>query len=130
MNNNYLPYLLTARDCEIKLDSFSEYSLGIVNGLDEREEEEMQLRGYCSHVYIVSKIRNIYWPLVFYDITRLAQDMEDEGYIYDIGLIVVEKVTKDIIIKTSIELLKSDYIQKNKWFSKEELSRHYYLHLF
>jgi hypothetical protein len=130
MNNNNLPYLLTVRDSEIKLASFPEYSLGFVDGIDKRYEYEMQLRGYCGHVYIVNKIKNIYFPLIFYDLTRLAQEMEYDEYMYEVGLIVVKKVTKNIIIKTSKILLKNNYLQKNQWFSKEELSKHYYLHLF
>ncbi|MDR0392259.1 MAG: hypothetical protein LBH59_10165 [Planctomycetaceae bacterium] len=130
MINNCSSYLLTIRDSEIKLNSFPEYLLGFVHGIDERGECEMRWRGYRGHVYIVDKIRNIYLPLVFYDPTRLKQDIECDGYIYEVGLIVVKEVTKDIIVQTSMSLLESDYVQKNKWFSKEELSMHYSIHLF
>jgi hypothetical protein len=65
---------------------------------DEREEMEARDRGYRSHVSVELSNGEQY-PVVFYDVERLQQDLEVETkagipYIAEPGLIVLPEVTR------------------------------------
>ncbi len=118
----YSLYLLTATDTEIPLGKdCAEYSIGFVNGITDREISEMESRGYLSHVYIVNKRTQQYWPLCFYDCIRISQDIDDERYVNDIGLTVVKEVTLDIIHGTCESFIRTSDFTKVKSYNKQEM---------
>lgn len=68
-------------------------------GFDDREALESKDRGYRSHVW-AEFADGERFRLVFYDATRLRQDLDDESkegnpYIAEAGLIVLQEVTKE-----------------------------------
>lgn len=68
-------------------------------GFDEREAAETRDRGYRSHVWVEFASGERY-PVCFYDIVRLQQDLQQEvedgdPYIAEAGLIVLPEVTKE-----------------------------------
>ena len=63
----------------------------------EREAYEAEARGYLGHAVVELETGQV--PVVFYDVVRLQQDLEEEGaagraFLAEPGLIVVESVTK------------------------------------
>ena len=68
---------------------------------DERTAEEARDRGYWGHSYVLGESGNRI-NLVFYDPTRLAQDLEEEvnqgrPFVFEDKLIVVPEVTRDFM---------------------------------
>jgi hypothetical protein len=57
-------------------------------------ETEVKMKGYCNDLFVMlpdlSKFK-----VCFYDPIRLGQDVADEAYIGEAGLIVINDVTKD-----------------------------------
>ncbi len=71
--------------------------LGFLGAFGAQEAYEAEARGYLSQAVAVVSPSHVV-PLVFYDTTRLEQDLADEvaggiGYIAGPGLIVVSEVT-------------------------------------
>ncbi len=115
--------LLTSKDSVIMtFDNYPDFSLCVVHGLTERDEDEMQSRGYLGCVYLVDSNNEKYWPLNFYDPIRIAQDTEMAGYTDDVGLIVIQVVTLKTIKDTCISLLNSNFIKFHKPFTKKEIT--------
>jgi hypothetical protein len=55
-------------------------------------EDEIRMKGYCNNVYVILPNKMKY-KVCFYDPVRLQQDIEDEEYIAETGLIIVKDVT-------------------------------------
>ncbi|GHT12366.1 hypothetical protein FACS1894170_07110 [Planctomycetales bacterium] len=122
MENKISKYLLTPNDYEFEFSNeLLGYSVVFISGLSDRDVCEMAGRGYISHIYIANKIENIFWPLCFYDSVRLTQDLEIEGYISDIGLIVVKEVTKTVVLETCVILLRDNYTKNHKGYTLDEI---------
>jgi len=83
------------------------YEILYEGGLSERDEFEMECKGYRSHVMV--KIRDRLYPVCFYDPVRLAQDMEYEDVIGEPGLIVIKNVTKEEIEKAVVKLIEEGF---------------------
>ena len=65
--------------------------------LDDRTRDEAWQRGWLGHAKVEQRDGSVY-PVVFYDVVRLGQDLVDEvasgrGCIADPGLIVIPEVT-------------------------------------
>jgi hypothetical protein len=87
-------------------------------GFDERDASESKARGYRSHVWVELADGDRY-PLVFYDATRLRQDLDDESkagnpYIAEAGLIVVKEVTKENMELAVTRLVEEGYFESLK----------------
>lgn len=125
MNNECL---LTIQDAEIAVfDGFPNLLLCVVHGFSERDEYEMQSRGWLGYVYLVDFESENYWPLNFYDTVRITQDTAMTGYTEDIGLIVMQELTLKLIIDTCHTLLKSNYTTYHRSFTKNEIKTLYCL---
>jgi hypothetical protein len=55
-------------------------------------EDEIQMKGYCNDVIITLSDYSKY-KVCFYDPVRLAQDLEEENYIAEPGLIIIKEVS-------------------------------------
>jgi hypothetical protein len=78
---------------------------------DERAQYEAAARGYLSHVKVRQSDGKTY-SVVFYDCTRLQQDLEYEVAvgrmcIAESGMIVVPKITLDVI-QTAVKALSDE----------------------
>jgi hypothetical protein len=96
----------------------TEYTIRFPNDLDERDEYEMPLRGYCSDVIVELANGNRY-PLYFYDPVRLTQTLasdaqEGHPYYAEPGLVVVTEVTPDNIRRAIAGLFKSGFFDTQK----------------
>ncbi len=72
-------------------------NLIFIYGFDERKEDEANARGYVNHVLVQIRSGNKY-PVVFYDLVRLGQDLDEEcklgnRFVADPGMIVLEYIT-------------------------------------
>lgn len=72
-------------------------------GFDAREAAESRDRGYRSHVWVEFASGERY-PVVFYDIVRLQQDLQHEAqegnpFVAEVGLVVLPEVTKENMAK-------------------------------
>jgi hypothetical protein len=72
-------------------------------GFDAREAAEARDRGFRSHVWVEFTTGERY-PVVFYDIVRLHQDLQHEAdernpYVAEAGLIVIPEVTNEYMEK-------------------------------
>ncbi|HYL74545.1 MAG TPA: hypothetical protein VEU96_10090 [Bryobacteraceae bacterium] len=77
---------------------------------DERAAWEMELKGFvCAAVKLAN---GTVLEVTFYDPVRLAQDLEDEGYIADPGLIVIRSVTLQCMRDAVEKLQKSGYFER------------------
>jgi hypothetical protein len=81
--------------------------------LTESDEFEARSRGYLSHVLVKVDGGDLY-PVIFYDYTRLGQDLEEmarhgKPFIADPGLIVVADVIFSILRDVVESLANSDY---------------------
>lgn len=79
------------------------------NGFDAREAAEARDRGYRSHVW-VEFASGERFPVIFYDPTRLQQDLDDEikqgsPFIAEPGLIVLPEVTRENMEKAVFALV-------------------------
>ncbi len=66
---------------------------------DEQAAQQAEARGYLSHAHVELPDGSRY-PVVFYDLVRLGQDLEEEvvsgkAFIADPGMVVVPDVTLD-----------------------------------
>jgi len=75
---------------------------------DERWAYETECRGYCPDV-VVAFPDGTRYRLTFYDPVRLAQDLEEEGFIGDPGLVVIPRVTEAQIRSTVERLVAQEY---------------------
>ncbi len=71
--------------------------LSLPQPFGEREAFEAEARGYLSHAVVQLPEGSV--PVVFYDVVRLGQDLEEESkaglpFIAEPGLIVLESVTR------------------------------------
>ena len=80
---------------------------------DERWANETECRGYCPDV-VVSFPDGARYRLTFYDPVRLAQDLKEEGFIGDPGLIVIPRVTEAQIQGTVERLIAQNYFSSLK----------------
>jgi hypothetical protein len=55
-------------------------------------EDEITMKGYCSNV-IVELPDSSKYKVSFYDPVRLSQDLENEKYIAEPGLIIIKRLT-------------------------------------
>lgn len=79
----------------------------------EHYEDEIRMKGYCNDLIVTLPDFSKY-TLVFYDPVRLKQDLEDEGYIAEVGLIVIPEVTKEDMEKTIYSLWLDGFFEKLK----------------
>ena len=84
-------------------------------GFDEREATESRDRGYRSHVWVELASGERY-PVVFYDIVRLQQDLEHEAaegnpFIAQPGLVVLLEVTKENMERAVCCLAEDGYFE-------------------
>jgi len=82
---------------------------------DEREAMECRDRGYRSHVW-VELAEGRRYPVVFYDVTRLQQDLQEEmksgdGFIAEPGLIVLPEVTLENMKKAVCRLAEEGFFE-------------------
>ena len=79
---------------------------------------EAEAKGYLYGVLLT--VNNIKYTLSFYDIIRLKQDVEEElednNYFFESNLIIVNRVKKEVIIKTIDRLVKKNEF---KFLSKD-----------
>ena len=95
---------------------YENYSLAFIYGLSGWETA----KGYCHYVYLTNDKRE-YWPLYFYDPVRLAQDIEYEGYIAELGMVVIREVTLDNMVGTVKELLRIKFFDQQKICNQDEI---------
>ncbi|MEA5516991.1 hypothetical protein [Nodularia sp. UHCC 0506] len=84
---------------------------------DERDEIEAIAKGYRNDVYV--KTTTGMYHVHIYDIVRLQQDFEDEQqeqgyYSIDHNLILVEEVSKKVVVNTVKKLEEEGYFEKIK----------------
>ncbi len=97
---------------------YPEYVLVFYGGISGWE----QSRGYRSHVYLKQgDTRN--WLLYFYDPIRLAQDLENEDFVAENGLVVLNDVTVDNMVNAVKTLIQLDYFSNQKIFSAIEIEQ-------
>lgn len=82
---------------------------------DERSQFEAKAKGYLGCAKVMLENGNKY-PVIFYDNTRLGQDLEYEvssgcGFIADLGMIVLAEVTIENMSKAVRTLAKEGYFQ-------------------
>jgi hypothetical protein len=87
-----------------------------LSDFDEQTQAEAEARGYLSHVLVETDDGNMY-SVVFYDCTRLAQDLEyevSEGRmcIAEPGLIVLPVITISNIHTSVRRLAEERYFSK------------------
>ena len=124
MNTNYL---LTQQDDEVSLiPEHPDYSLIFIGGFSERDAHETPMRGYLSNSYLVNKSHCFFWPLFFYEPIRLAQDIEYEGYVAELGLIIIDDVTMGKMVAATKKLILSHYFEKQKIFTLDEIKTVYF----
>lgn len=75
---------------------------------DEKNVFELKCKGYYPGVTVINENGKTF-PLVFYDPTRLAQDVEEENIICDKNLVVIPEVTKDWIDYAISRMISEDY---------------------
>jgi hypothetical protein len=77
----------------------------------EQDAEEAQSRGYLSHVFVELDEGELY-PVFFYDLTRLQQDMAENiraghPFLADPGMIIVPQISpqamKDVVDRLNEE---------------------------
>jgi hypothetical protein len=78
------------------------------NGFTKAQASEARDRGYLSHVLVELPV-NRYFPIFFYDIVRLQQDLEECSkhgctFIGDPGMIVLREITL-ATMQASVQLL-------------------------
>ncbi|MET0638336.1 MAG: hypothetical protein ABWZ25_20055 [Chitinophagaceae bacterium] len=66
-------------------------------------EDEVKMKGYCNDILVILPDFTKF-KVCFYDPIRLSQDLEDEGYIAEPGLIVIKDVTRSNMERTVYEL--------------------------
>ena len=80
-------------------------------------EDEVKMKGYCNDLFVIlpdlSKFR-----VCFYDPIRLGQDVADEGYIAESGLIVINDVTKNNMENAVYKLWLDGYFEGLKPLEK------------
>jgi hypothetical protein len=96
----------------------TEYTIHFSADLDERDEYEMPLRGYCSDV-VVELSNGSRFPLYFYDPVRLKQTLESDvqnghPYYAEPGLVVVPEVTLEYIRQAVAGLHKAGFFDTQK----------------
>ena len=94
--------------------------------ISELDECESVSRGYRSDIFV--KIKNDFFRLHVYDITRLKQDFDTEISIYgyfgiEPNIILVSKVNFKHITKTIVNLYKQKYFEEIKPLPKGEVAR-------
>jgi|SRR5581483_2977028 len=80
-------------------------------GFSEQDLYEAQQRGYLSHVLVELGDRRLY-PVLFYDIVRLQQDLEESTkhgrpFIADPGMVVLPDISLDAM-NQSVQKLYAD----------------------
>jgi len=103
---------------------FPNFSLVFLGGFTDFDEWDTPQRGYRSGVCLEINERN--YPLFFYDIVRLQQDLIGSAQwglccIAEYGMIVIDEVTLEKMISTAKALLKTDYFSKQKSYSSIEI---------
>lgn len=81
------------------------------NGFSEIDEFEMPLKGYRDDI-IVHCPNQLSYQLCFYDIVRLAQDVEEEHFIFEKHLIVVEEITISNIQAAIAKMFKCNFFDE------------------
>jgi hypothetical protein len=82
-------------------------------GFTEVDEFEMPMKGYRGDV--IAKCPNgKNYELYFYDPVRLAQDLEVEEIMFEVGLTIVKDVTKENIEKAVAKMWKEGFFDKLK----------------
>ena len=80
---------------------------------DEFAQFETESKGYLFGVKMIVD-KDVY-ELVFYDLARLKQDSEDEqkesNYFHEPNLIILERVSKDLIIKAVTNIYNRGEVQ-------------------
>ena len=76
-------------------------------------EEEVKKKGYCNDVIVTLSDHSKY-KVCFYDPIRLAQDLEEENYIAEPGLIIIEEVSVKNIENAIHELWLGGYSEQVK----------------
>ncbi|HAK59586.1 MAG TPA: hypothetical protein DCO77_04275 [Nitrospiraceae bacterium] len=81
-------------------------------GLTARDRYEMEARGYRSHVKVT--LHGNTYPVLFYDAVRLAQVLEEETFIAEPGLIVLQKVDEERMREAVAKLVQEGYFEHLK----------------
>jgi hypothetical protein len=76
-------------------------------------EDEIRMKGYCGNV-IVTLPDYLRYRVCFYDPVRLQQDLTDETYIAEPGLIVINELTKNNMEKAVCEIWLEGYFDQFK----------------
>jgi hypothetical protein len=109
--------LVYSDDKEVVLGpEYENYSLAFIYGLSGWETA----KGWRCYVYLTNN-KQEYWPLFFYDPVRLTQDIETDGYIAELGMIVINEVTLDNMIKTVKKLLGAEFFNQQKVYTRDEI---------
>ncbi|GHT14495.1 hypothetical protein FACS1894170_11550 [Planctomycetales bacterium] len=103
-------------------DSFLIY----LEGFSDFDHFDTPQRGYRTGVYL--KHREKCYPLCFYTPVVLIQDMEYAikwwgGFIAEYGMVIIDEVTLENMIGTTIKLFASHYFDKQKSYTEEEIRR-------
>jgi hypothetical protein len=89
--------------------------LVFVGEFSEREASEALDRGYLSHV-LVEVDGDLLYPVVFYDCTRLQQDLEmstkhGRAFVADPGMIVLTDITLDAMRKATQSMCEEGFFE-------------------
>lgn len=87
-----------------------EIHISFKHGFTDVDELEMPAKG-CRSDVIVKCPNGKSYQLCFYDPVRLKQDIEEEGMIYEVGLVVVPQVTLENIRQAALRMLSSGYFK-------------------
>jgi hypothetical protein len=95
-------------------------------GFTDFDKFDTPQRGYRSGVYL--KHQGKCFPLFFYSPCCLVQDLETsmkvgDNYIAEYGIVVINDVTLENMLKTTHILLDSHYFKKQKPYTEEEIRR-------
>lgn len=90
------------------------------------EEEEAKSRGYLSHVLVELDDGRLY-PVFFYDIVRLQQDLDEEAkhgraFVADPGMIVLSEVTLATMELAAQKLCDERYFDKLRPVQREQIA--------
>jgi hypothetical protein len=88
-------------------------SLSFAGGFTKQDEFLTPLKGYRNDG-IVELPDNRRFSVCFYDAVRLAQDISEEKIIAEIGLIVLEEVTRESMEDAVLKLWKLNYFDHLK----------------
>lgn len=88
----------------------------------EREAHEAEARGYLASAMVELETGQV--PVVFYDVVRLKQDLDEEcvagrAFLAEPGLIVVESVTKTNMEAAVLRLHKEKFFESFRLVTKD-----------